>query len=360
MATPLTIVFQPFATAWLGHSSRLIAIAQAIRRRQPEARLPFLVEGNSGPLLEQAGFPHFCLPHRTEFAGLEWSCWSGEERDGIMNELGKCLLDHLQPQVVVFDSPACSYLVDHVRHLKVPTVLCARKTRTATRTFEWAQTVFPQVDLILVPHEIGEVWIPPDIAARTHFVGPIVRLSTHADNTTPVKSDSPLVVVTGGGGGFPGTVDFYNLALSAFQLARSTLPAIEGILVAGPMFKEWNQLKLVEGIVIVPFDPELGTTLRRADVVICQAGYNTLLELSLFHTPVICVPAPRVADNQLERACQYAQRRANFTVFNDSSAELLNDHILRCLAMRTSAERPESPPPQGADRAADLILSLLK
>jgi UDP:flavonoid glycosyltransferase YjiC (YdhE family) len=233
MTTPPTIVFQPFATAWLGHTSRLIAIAQAVRRRQPEARLPFLTEGNSGPLLEHAGFPHFALPHRTEFAGPQWGCWSGEQREAILYDLGKCILDHLQPQVVVFDSPACPYLVDHVRRMKVSTVLCARKTRTATRTFEWAQTVFTQVDLILVPHEIGAVPVPQELAARTHFVGPMVRLSSNGDHTPSVKSNSPLIVITGGGGGYPGTVDFYNLALSAFRLARSTVPALEGILVTG-------------------------------------------------------------------------------------------------------------------------------
>ena len=359
MSDSPTIVFQPFATSWLGHTSRLIAIAQAVRQQCPAARLPFLVEGNCGPFLEQAGFPHFALPNRTEFAGAEWGSWNPEERDRMLTAVGKSILDQLRPQIVVFDSPPCPYLVEAVRQMDVRTVFSARKTRTAERTIEWAIHVFPQVDLILIPHEAGEVPIPAELVSRTHFVGPIVRRSPSKESPTRPKSAGPLVLITGGGGGFPGTVEMYNLALSAMEMARSETPGLRGILVTGPMFKEWHQLQPVAGVTIVPFDAELGSTIEQADVVICQAGYNTMMELSLSSTPVICIPAMRVADNQFERASQFAQRRPNFAVFTESSAGALNKQILRSLALRGNIEPRQLPPPSGADRAARLILSLL-
>jgi UDP:flavonoid glycosyltransferase YjiC (YdhE family) len=359
MIDPPTIVFQPFATSWLGHTSRLIAIAQAVRRECPAARLPFLVEGNCGPFLEQAGFPHFALPKRTEFAGVEWEGWNPEERDRMLTAVGKWILDQLRPQIVVFDSPPCPFLVDAVRQRQVRTVFTARKTRTAERTIEWAIQTFPQVDLIIIPHEVGEVPIPPELASRTHFVGPIVRASPNLDSSDSPKTAGPMVLITGGGGGFPGTVEVYNLALSAVELARSKVPELRGILVTGPMFKEWERLKPVAGVTILPFDADLGMKMQQADVVICQAGYNTMQELSLLSAPVISIPAMRVADNQFERANQFAQRRANFAVFTETSAEALKVEILHSLAQAGGVENRRSPPPSGAERAARLILSLL-
>jgi predicted glycosyltransferase len=358
MTTPLTIVFQPFATSWLGHTSRLIAIAQGVRRRKPDARLVFLAEGNASPLLAAEGFPHICLPPEAAFAGHEWSDWPADERDHLLGKMARSLLEELQPRLMVFDSRPCAYIAVQTAEMRLPTAFVARRTRTEGRCFDWAKMHRDSVDLVIVPHEAGEFPVPPELAEKTHFVGTIVRDET-SKAATPPADTGKRVLITGGGGGFPGTVDFYNHALAAVRASRTLVPSLEGTLITGPMFNEWRKLKPVEGVEIVPFDADIWTTMTQADVIICQAGYNTLAELGRIDKPTICIPAPRVADDQFARARALVGQRKRFVVLSESSVEALRDQIIACLEM-PSDQAFTSPAPAGADRAAELILSFCR
>lgn len=368
MAT-LTIVFQPIGISGLGHTSRLIAVAQSVKGQRPDVRLPFLLEGTGNMLLERAGFPCLSLPIRGRRAGAEWQGWPAHERDGMIDDLAQCILERLKPHLVVFDTLPNPAIVAHVKKRKIPTVLCARKTKFGLESLRQQQVDWSMFDLIFSPHERGAMDVPPELRARFHFVGPIVRqavgrpapLSSEAGEKShgSAKADGKLVVITAGGGGISGTAEFYNLVLTAFRSVRMLTPALEGILVTGPLFQQWDQLRPVEGITILPFDPDLGAKMQRADVVVCQGGYNTLAELSLMTTPAICLPAARPTDDQGERAHTLAARRRHFFVFTDSSADALKKEILECLALRSRPEPGEAAVPGGADRAARLILSLL-
>jgi UDP-N-acetylglucosamine:LPS N-acetylglucosamine transferase len=124
------------------------------------------------------------------------------------------------------------------------------------------------------------------------------------------------------------------------------------------MFNEWRKLRPVEGVEIVPFDPDIWTAMTKADVVVCQAGYNTLAELGRIDKPTICIPAPRVADDQFARAHALVGQRKRFVVVTDSSVETLRDQIIASLEMPRD-ETFISSAPGGADRAADLILAFI-
>jgi hypothetical protein len=71
MRLTTTILFQPSNGIGLGHISRLIAIALAIRDKAPSARLPFLLEGGSHSLLETASLPYLSLPRGETLYGTE-------------------------------------------------------------------------------------------------------------------------------------------------------------------------------------------------------------------------------------------------------------------------------------------------
>jgi predicted glycosyltransferase len=73
-------------------------------------------------------------------------------------------------------------------------------------------------------------------------------------------------------------------------------------LITGPLFANWLRLDLAADFSVVPFDPELTTTLAAADLVICQAGYNTTAELKQIEIRVIIVPGERRWDDQFARA----------------------------------------------------------
>jgi predicted glycosyltransferase len=109
-------------------------------------------------------------------------------------------------------------------------------------------------------------------------------------------------VISGGGGGYPGTVEFFNVAEQAVHLLRQSHPNLRAKLITGPLFTDWCDLKLAPRSSVIPFDPDLTATLAAADLVICQAGYNTIAELKQIATRCLVVPAPRRWDNQLARA----------------------------------------------------------
>src|ERR1700691_2309567 len=126
-----TIIFQPFATHWLGHVSRLIAIAQSVRRLRPDVRAIFLAEGNASVHVESAGFPCLNLPHQAEYVGPEWSDWPPAERENILQAIGHCLLEQFRPAVVVFDGIPLPYIARPTAQMKLPAALVSRRTRTA-------------------------------------------------------------------------------------------------------------------------------------------------------------------------------------------------------------------------------------
>jgi UDP-N-acetylglucosamine:LPS N-acetylglucosamine transferase len=145
-----------------------------------------------------------------------------------------------------------------------------------------------------------------------------------------IAGPGPKVVITGGGGGYPGVVNFYNLALAACANCRKTNPDLSTILVAGPLFKDWSKLRL-EGATLFPSHLDMPGLYERAALVICQAGYNTVAEVLRSSKPAICVPAKRAFDDQSERAHLAASRQRAFIVVEKPTVANLSASIVSCL-----------------------------
>jgi predicted glycosyltransferase len=223
--------------------------------------------------------------------------------------------------------------------------------------FEAVTPLLPAVRLILVPHEAGAFEVPAEWRSRTVFTGSIVRPSP-GDASIAARAHARRVVITGGGGGYPGTVDFYNLAIQAAVHARAAHPSMEILLVAGPLFTDWWHLSLADGIRVIPFDPGLSQTFASADVVLCQAGYNTVAELIALGVPSIAVPAPRDHDDQFERAIASAKSSSCFEVYSGDSPEAFGRLIVHALQRGPVSARVVQPAP-GARSAAASLLNLL-
>ena len=208
-------------------------------------------------------------------------------------------------------------------------------------------------------HNPDEFSVPEDIRPRCRFVGQIVRPSVIKPRP-PSVSPSLRITVCGGAGGYPGTVEFYNLALTAIAECRSALSEFKATLIVGPLFRDWKKLSLREGIRVLPFEPDMATTLAASDLVLCQAGYNTIAEISAIGTPAICVPGDRGLDDQYERARTLAQSVPTFSVFESGTAQQLAKLIVASLRKH----RKERPSPThvsspGASLAAQIILDLV-
>jgi predicted glycosyltransferase len=168
---------------------------------------------------------------------------------------------------------------------------------------------------------------------------------------------APHVVITGGGGGYPGTVAFYNLALEACARLRTSLPAIEPVLVSGPLFHEWLDLRLVDGVRLLPFDPHLNGRIAAADLVICQGGYNTLAEIAALGVPALCVPAERQSDDQFERARDMTS--PIMTCYTGTDPRAMADLAIALLQTRPARSRATVVTTPGAGIAARLLLDVL-
>jgi len=268
--------------------------------------------------------------------------------------LSHTILGALRPGVVVFDGlPNRAFLRASVE-AEVPCAICLREAKKGV----YEERLGPHLahfQCVIVPHDPGDYEIPRELEARTHFVGPIVRPMT----APPREShERPVVLITGGGGGYPGTVHFYNLALKAFAEARREDPRLDGRLVTGPLFDDWARLELVDGARVAPFDPHLTEGFAQADLVVCQCGYNTMAELERVGTRTILVPAARTLDDQFARAQRLARTYPHFSTFVGSSPQELGRLIVDAVA---EGRRPPAPRPvadRGAERAAAILRAM--
>ncbi len=289
------------------------------------------------------------------FETPRWAAWSEHGRVRMLTRVSQVVVRNIRPSLTVFDCFPSRAMLNAVIQQNTPIVLCLREMRELSKYLEHIRHLLPYLTSILIPHEPGAFEIPESIRTKSQFVGRIVRPFVHS-NRTASDSSAPRVVITGGGGGFPDTVRFYNLALQATVALRRTYPSLESILVTGPLFQDWSRLSIVEGVKVIPFEPDIMETFSDADIVISSAGYNTAAELEQVGVKAILVPGVTSWDDQYARAERLTRAHAHFRTFTGSLASELAglvETLLREPACRGVTEA------KGADKAASHLRSLL-
>jgi predicted glycosyltransferase len=347
------ILFHAINGIGLGHVSRLRAIALAIRELRSDLPLLFAVEGDSHGLLDSVALPYVTFPSATRFES-DAEPWLKSIRGPLLGSMAAAIVDATNPRLVVFDCLPNPAFLTLARRKNVPFAICVRKTKDMDEYFGRLRPVLEQARIIIFPHDPTELEVPKEFAAKSKFVGTIVRQLTTASAST----DKSGIVISGGGGGYPGTVGFYNLALEAVSKCKQKDPTLSATLVTGPLFREWNQLKLVSGVQIIPFDPEIEVRFTAASLVICQGGYNTVAELTALGVPVICVPATRRFDDQNLRARKTAETHEQFFVWENANSDAFAAFILEVLQKR-SAARTGSDNSEGARLAAEFLIKAM-
>ncbi len=337
--------------------NRLAAIALAIRQADASVRTPFVVEGASHVLLDALGLPYVPIPSsHLLLETTDWSQWPSQERIALQASVSRTILERISPQLVVFDFLPSEAFASSVMEKKLPIVLCLRQTKYLDRQLQRMRNLLPHVCRILIPHPEGVFAVPPELREKSRFVGTIAR-QNEAKPRRVHKADCFEVVISGGGGGHPDTADFFNLAMQAIALIRETGVRLGVRLITGPLFTDWLRLKIVPGIVIVPFDSALVTTFDSADLVICQAGYNTVAELEQITTRAIIMPRPRRWDDQFERAERIARESARIRCFSGSTANELAGAMKEFLGQPVMLDKRGRQ--EGARKAAEELLDLV-
>jgi predicted glycosyltransferase len=317
-----TILFNPPNRLGLGHINRLSAIALALRELDASVRLLFAIEGSGHVLLDALSLPYLPLPSSHALYETDaWNGWTRPLRSKLQLSLANAVLKSAGADVVVIDCFTSAPFALAAIEQRIPIVLCLREMKNLAAYVHLIDDFLPHIRMVLIPHERHRFEVPKELAAISRFVGQIARPRRQAHEASAGRV-LKQIVISGGGGGYPETVQFYNLALQAVAGLRRRIPELNCLLVTGPLFQEWEQLQLRDGIRIVPFDPDLESRFATADLVICQAGYNTIAEIERSAQRAICIPAARDFDDQDARADDLAGRRSNFVVFRGTPAEL--------------------------------------
>jgi len=342
----------------LGHVSRLAAIALAIRQRDPNLAQLFAVEGDSHGLLEAANLAHITFPSSSRLHSNNLNSWSRARREILTKSIAELIVDFTNPDLIVFDCFPNRLLTTIARTRKIPFAICVRKCKDMEGYFKGFGNVLEEAKSIVIPHSSGELNIPVELASKSYFVGSIVRPLIKTPNPVSGFDHQRRVVITGGGGGYPGTVSFYNLALEAIAKSREIDPALTGLLVTGPLFNEWKELRLVSGVSVIPFDPDITALFRAAPLVLCQAGYNTVAEVTALGVSAICIPAHRNFDDQHERARRMSDAYGQFWLLEDPNSDSLSALISKILQMAPAANTITSDS-DGSRLAADVLIKCI-
>jgi predicted glycosyltransferase len=353
-----TVLFHPLNHIGLGHINRLSVIAHSLKKIDQNVRTPFLIEGASHVLLDALDLPYLPLPASHCFGdGAGWQAWTAAEQSDLQFQIARSILSAIDPQVVVFDFLPSPALYRAVIEHQIPIVFCMREVRDFDRYFAEVRGMLEHVNLIVIPHPEGAFSLPEPFACKSRSVGQISRSVAPPRHTSHAKKID--VVITGGGGGYPSTVDFYNLAVRAIAGLRSQLPCVTGQLIAGPLFRDWHLLQLAEGISMIPFEPDMSARFARADLIISQAGYNTVAEIDMLRVRAVLVPADRQWDDQFARAERMSRGNNNLRTFRGKNPAELSALALELCQQEISPASAVLDAP-GGPKAARLIYEMIQ
>lgn len=371
------ILFHAVGGNGLGHLSRQIALARAIREVRPATELAFVSESAYGPALAPE-FPFFVLPSIKQLRSAAWSQvrWTGgappdagSGRSGpppMTVEMGspaptliaitQTLLTSYRPGLVIHDTLVWPPLFDIAEDMGISQAMVLRARRDLADVVSDPAAPLMRADLLILPHAAGEAAeildALPDQSPPAVSIGATVRgrtISRHGVcNKLGVALDAKLAVVTAGGGGTPEVPAFYRLALDGLASASSTADA-RVVLVLGPEYQNAPptsrhlDLQVWQAITWMP------DLIAAADLVICQAGYNTLGEVKAAGTRAVVVPGERGIDDQDARAREAMRTSPHVRVLPEADSALLGKLIDEVMGAPT----PSAPAAAANDAVAD-------
>jgi UDP:flavonoid glycosyltransferase YjiC (YdhE family) len=195
---------------------------------------------------------------------------------------------------------------------------------------------------------------------RCRFLGYVLRFDP-ADYTDRRAlrarlgyGDEPLVVCAVGGTGFGR--ELLDLCLSAYPLARQRIPNLRMLLVGGPRL-EPGALDHVEGVEVRGYVPDLHEHFAASDLVITQGGGTSTLELTALRRPFLYFPIEGHFEQQLHVAPRLERHGAGVKMgFAGTTPQQLAEAIVAHLGEEV---RYAAIPVEGARRMAEVAVELL-
>ena len=350
-----------------GHIFPAIAIADALKRRFPEADILFI--GAKGRMemerVPKAGYP------------IEGLWISGFTKDlkslslpfKLISSLSKArrILKRFQPDVVVgVGGFASGPTLKAANWLGIPTVIQEQNSYPGKTN----RNVGKKAKAICVAYDHLDQWFP---AEKIHFTGNPLRANIALNGTREeaakyfnLNPTKPVALLVGGSQGALGINKGISAQLAAFKDCDLQLIWQTGKFYLEQAQQEVKALGLEDQVKPTVFIDRMDLAYGLADVVISRAGAMSISELALVQKPVIFVPLPTAAeDHQTKNAQQLVDAEAALMVRNaDTERELIptlfrlkDDHELQA---KLSTNIGKFARPNAADDIVDQIIKAIE
>lgn len=340
-----------------GHIFPALAIANALRRRDPETEILFA--GAEGRMemerVPAAGYDIVGLPVAGFDRSRLWRNFTVLLKLMRSMRRARKILRTFNPDIAIgVGGYASGPMLKAAQKAGVPTLLqeqnsyagvtnklLARRASAICVAYDGLERFFPAEKIIKTGNPVRA-----DIVSAT-------MTSTEAKTAMGMHPDKPLVLVVGG-------------SLGARTINESIAGSIDEITSAGAQIL-WQTGKLYADecaavanghadVKAMPFISDMATAYRAADVVVARAGAGTISELQLLGLPVILVPSPNVAEDHQRKNAQAlvdadaavmvldADARRNLgkaitDMLADSSCRAALSRNIRAMAMEQSDEK---------------------
>ncbi|WP_166140475.1 undecaprenyldiphospho-muramoylpentapeptide beta-N-acetylglucosaminyltransferase [Nocardioides ochotonae] len=273
-----------------GHTSPLIATADALRRLDPATEITCLgtPRGLENTVVPAAGYPLELVPPvpLPRKPGMDLLRVPGRLRAAV--RAAHDVFDRVQPDVVV----------GYGGYVSMPAYLAARRRGVPLVVHE--QNAVPGLANKVGARVAGRVAVsfPDTPLPRAEYVGlPIRRMISTLDRAAlraeareffGLDPDRPTLVVTGGSQGARRLNQSVSGAAPALAAA-----GVQVLHVVGP--KGEAAPETVEGgapYVVVPFVDRMDYALAAADLMVCRSGASSVTEAAAVGVPAIFVPLP--------------------------------------------------------------------
>lgn len=231
------------------------------------------------------------------------------------------IVENEKPDLIIFDT---FYSLNVCRMFDCEKILILRKyyDEEVKEFFKLGYNNY--FNKILIPH-LEDEFVGIDVSSNCKFIGPIIQTECDISGIKKkygIKEDECLVVGTVAGGGFSDASKFLNCCLDAF----GSIDGIRFILQTGPFFHE--KLKVVSNIEIVSYEENMVGLFDCANLVICQAGYNTMNELAYLGKHAVVLPSVKPNDDQVIRS-KFFKKKFGFDVLTEFDSLKLKNLIIK-------------------------------
>ena len=375
----------------LGHLRRNLNICHQIKRRRAAASCLIIADSPAAPF--------FPLPSNCDFIKIptivkvDSGVWrpdrlpmSERELLAIRSDIIRNVAVSYRPDVFLVDhmphgalgelAEPLKILKEHCPHTRIilglrdilgaPEVI-HRQWQTegafeAVEAFYDAVFIYGCADLFDV---IGQYDFSEDLARKAQYCGYVCREAREAasgpsrKHRPRQKKEEKFILVTGGGGADASF--FMDQFIDAARLLRDDLK-FHAFVTTGPFMSKEQRALLHEKtqnlpIVVSRLGADSVRFLRRADLVISMAGYNTISEILHFRKNAIVVPRAGPSAEQTMRSRLMSERGLFSTIHPTRlTAENLSELIWKKLRRKSRIDEEQMPDLGGASRAASLIL----